>query len=144
MNSRYGWMLHPAQKTKEFYEWWSTLIGKEYAARQRTVFVTMMVSGAVMVLGCIVAFTLALAVGVESGSLQQTLVAMWSGGILVIGGYIVLQMANQRRLALIAEKAVVVQQVDPQMTQEKAQLLMTQPQILRVWLTKHPGAFDSE
>jgi hypothetical protein len=137
----YSWILSPVRALNGVYDTWLPLFGQDYATRLVKAGRLIFGGTFVMIIGCILAFGLAIGVGIGQHSLHSAFLAMLCGSAVVVAGFIVMRFGVAQRMSLVNAKAEDVLRIDPKRTPAGAVYLVQRPELMTKWLTIHPDAF---
>jgi hypothetical protein len=140
----YSWIRNPGGAADTLYQTWLPLFGRDYATRISKALKVIMGGTFIMIIGCIVAFGLAIGVGLAQHSLHSALLAMLCGAAVVVVGFILMRVGVAQRMTLVNAKADEILQTDPKRTPAEATLLAQRPDLLTKWFVVHPDAFDHD
>jgi hypothetical protein len=140
----YSWIRDPGAAVDSVYKTWLPIFGQDYATRISKALRVIMGGTIVMIVGCALAFGLAIGVGVAQHSLHSALLAMLCGAavvVVVVVGFIVMRVGVAQRMALVNAKAEEILRIDPKRTPAESTLLAQRPDLLTKWFVVHPDAF---
>jgi hypothetical protein len=141
MARNYSWIRNPGAAVEGVYETWLPFFGQDYAIRISRALRVIIGGTFVMIVGCVVAFGLAIGVGLAQHSLQSALLAMLCGAAVVVVGFIVMRVGVAQRMSLVNAKADEILRIDPKRTPAEATLLAQRPDLMTKWFIVHPDAF---